>query len=57
MATQAPLTMPVAPVDYLVDGVIAFLASLSAKDFAALVAQARPPADPQHPGNRTTGGR
>ncbi|MEV6255587.1 hypothetical protein AB0L97_20240 [Nocardia sp. NPDC051911] len=34
-----------APIDFLVDGVVEFLAALSPREFAAIVAQARPPAE------------
>lgn len=34
-----------APTDYLVDAVVDYLAALSPNDFAAIVAQARPPAE------------
>lgn len=37
---------PVAPADYLVSAVIDYLAALSPADFALVVAQARPPIDP-----------
>jgi nitrate reductase assembly molybdenum cofactor insertion protein NarJ len=39
---SAPLST-LAPVDYLTDAVVEYLAALSPKDFAALIAQARPP--------------
>ncbi|WP_157556323.1 hypothetical protein [Nocardia acidivorans] len=34
-----------APTDFLVDAVVDYLAALSPRDFAAIVAQARPPAE------------
>ncbi|MGQ4618448.1 hypothetical protein [Nocardia sp. R7R-8] len=37
---------PVAPIDYLLDGVVNYLASLTARDLAALLAQVRPPNPP-----------
>lgn len=42
---------PVAPTEYLISGVIEFLSSLSPRDFAALIAQARPPVPPDPEGN------
>jgi hypothetical protein len=38
----------VAPLEFLVDGVVAFLSALSPGDFEALVLQARPP-EPEPP--------
>ncbi|WP_156511283.1 hypothetical protein [Nocardia nova] len=39
-------SVPAAPTEFLIDGVISFLAALSPRDFALIVAQARPPLDP-----------
>lgn len=39
-------SVPAAPTEFLIDGVISFLAALSPREFASIVAQARPPLDP-----------
>lgn len=44
------LRTPAAPADYLVSGVVDYLAALPLAEFLAVVAAARPPADPDDDG-------